>query len=870
MFFNRKFNAFSLVELMMILLVASLITAALFPVVTKKHFRLPTLVNHGAYLCYYKDGKLHETKWAGKMKSKILFDRDTDNCVFVPPKKAGYFEISVIGGGGGGGDSGYTGGNWVSTMSDTEYMSPFGVTEDTLKGIPISKEEFDTYGGYLMGYANSLGSTDGGDIGYVTKELDSIPCLKYGTKPDCKTEYVNIPASCKAEWNADEKACYFYSCVDSKSCDHEDQPYDCSIWSEAYCAELEEIHESDCHKEQIGVENIPGTCKTVYEGGFKGTKRCVAEARTGAASCGSCTKRGGGSSDNAYGAWTESCEVKGTPKKVCDTRPIYKTVCPSPKCKSGKWVNSKLLEEKTCYTTVEKNCKYETLPSESWSSKSTGITEAQCNANSSSSRVEKEVCTDVIDKSTCKLEGDPLYVWPINKASGESGGSGANCGTRYSNEIKGQLGLSGAGGVTWDNSLKYLLQKGKDADLDDYPSSNFGRYFCSNNQAKNGVAMCANSMVQENCGSAVSYSYYKISKGTGQLDYVQANSASAGGGGAQRGYTNSGTECVDTNDGYSDDAVSGTCVAPATSSSDCRGTGDYGYCLRHYNKNGKAYGEVEENGQYRFKFGYDSNYIGMGGPGSPGEFKTTLIRSLKGVDTTIKVGRGGSAAALNSGSQGTSGSRSSFGDVLTAAGGEGGQGSLVWKDFPRLPIYNAEQYKKESTCYYYDVAFAKDPKTGEYINNQEKYKKIREKLDSEPNYCKGMINNQNAYAFFKLSNNSEAGKYPTPVGIFSSFLNIAFQNLTGGADNPMERFTKSGRGGKAGAVEHRCWAGRGEVIFEGEYMSSSVFVDKANADAVKNDHHWTNTPAYVPAGCRNDYSNIPAGPGADGAVLIKW
>jgi len=260
----------------------------------------------------------------------------------------------------------------------------------------------------------------------------------------------------------------------------------------------------------------------------------------------------------------------------------------------------------------------------------------------------------------------------------------------------------------------------------------------------------------------------------------------------------------------------------------------------------------------------------MGGPGSPGEFKTTLIRSLKGVDTTIKVGRGGSAAALNSGSQGTSGSRSSFGDVLTAAGGEGGQGSLVWKDFPRLPIYNEEQYKKESTCYYYDVAFAKDSKTGAYINNQEKYVKIREKLDSEPNYCAGMINNQNAYAFFKLSNNSEAGKYPTPVGIFSSFLNIAFQNLTGSTDNPMERFTKSGRGGEAGAVEHRCWAGRGEVIFEGEYMSSSVFVDKANADAVKNAHHWPKTPAYVPAGCRNDYSNIPAGPGADGAVLIKW
>ena len=54
MFFKQKSKAFSLVEVMMLLMIASLIMAALVPVVTKKHFGLPSLVNHGAYMCYYK------------------------------------------------------------------------------------------------------------------------------------------------------------------------------------------------------------------------------------------------------------------------------------------------------------------------------------------------------------------------------------------------------------------------------------------------------------------------------------------------------------------------------------------------------------------------------------------------------------------------------------------------------------------------------------------------------------------------------------------------------------------------------------------------------------------------------------------------
>ena len=57
-------------------------------------------------------------------------------------------------------------------------------------------------------------------------------------------------------------------------------------------------------------------------------------------------------------------------------------------------------------------------------------------------------------------------------------------------------------------------------------------------------------------------------------------------------------------------------------------------------------------------------------------------------------------------------------------------------------------------------------------------------------------------------------------------------------------------------------------------MKSSIFPDLKTANEIKNNpaYAWPAgwEPKYVPSNCRIDYSNIPAGPGADGAVLIKW
>ena len=92
------------------------------------------------------------------------------------------------------------------------------------------------------------------------------------------------------------------------------------------------------------------------------------------------------------------------------------------------------------------------------------------------------------------------------------------------------------------------------------------------------------------------------------------------------------------------------------------------------------------------------------------------------------------------------------------------------------------------------------------------------------------------------------------------------------ADNSqaIQKFVKYGRGGAGGGVEHRCWAGRFEVNFEGSLMlDTSVFASKADAEA----YGATAAVAekrYVPEACRDDWDNVPAGPGSDGALLIKW
>ena len=90
----RHFCGFSLVEMMMLLLITSLMLASGITVISKKHVKVPKIAMHGAYMCYYKDGQLHEEQYVGTVKShgqnKKILDRDVTECRFKPPGRVAY------------------------------------------------------------------------------------------------------------------------------------------------------------------------------------------------------------------------------------------------------------------------------------------------------------------------------------------------------------------------------------------------------------------------------------------------------------------------------------------------------------------------------------------------------------------------------------------------------------------------------------------------------------------------------------------------------------------------------------------------------------------------------------------------------------
>ena len=85
---KRIYGAFSLVEMMLLLLISSLMIAAGVTVVTKKHVKVPKLAVHGAYMCYMKNGQLHQEQYVGPGLTKKIKDENVGSCSFTPPERA--------------------------------------------------------------------------------------------------------------------------------------------------------------------------------------------------------------------------------------------------------------------------------------------------------------------------------------------------------------------------------------------------------------------------------------------------------------------------------------------------------------------------------------------------------------------------------------------------------------------------------------------------------------------------------------------------------------------------------------------------------------------------------------------------------------
>ena len=839
---KKKQKAFSLVELMMILLVASLIVAAVAPVVTKKHFRLPSLVNHGAYMCYYENGQLKEAKWAGKFQQQKLFERATGNCVFTPPKKAAYFQISAIGGGGGGGDAGYTGGHWVSSDGTSAEISPFLITVDGLKNmmdlddIPESEigpfiEEWKQYAGELIGYANSVGSGAGGNIGLMNAPTKSLDCLDYEVlttyEPYC-IEFSGVHQNASASTAEDGTiTCTWTDCTDREVCETCTGEGTRHWTTGGNCIKYGPEETYDCSTSYTTQENCrqgaPYPCSS---------NSCAGGGTTSGAASGA--DPGGGCMsipDVCYGP--EVCDtVTHKEEKTCSR--------PGPCIETAPTVEH---SEPYTYTYT---CNCETV-SDCTTTSSTVDDASDCVAGESKciNEGQKKITTKT-DNCILWDEANPHYSWTSSTAYGAAGGSGASC---QSARVKGGLGVTYSGS---DTIMSASPQKGADKDVGSSVDGCFPADY-----AQDGMAVCAGGALSATCATPSS-SQYQITNPEAGTVSVEAVSASQGGGGAGR-TTATGIDgkCYNTSLSPKHTATNGSCSI-GSAQTDCNGTGTNGYCLAHY----YAPNNPEPGGLYTFSYGYDQNYLGYGAAGNPGQFKTTVVRSLTDLDLTIRVGRGGSAAAVDSGLAGAKGSATSMGDIIRAEGGEGGQGGLT-KAAETLPTYNKERHDKESLCYYYDKYTQKND-DGSYRDNTEDAIKLRNTLSSQPNYCDGLINNQGAYKFYQIAGNQQ-GAYPTPTGVFSTFMNVAFTSSS--SSDLFNRFVKFGRGGTGGGVEHRCWAGRHDVIFEQQVLSSSIFVDK---EAASHYPYAIANNKYVPDGCRQAFDNIPASPGVDGALLIKW
>ena len=173
----KKRFGFSLAELMIVFVIATLIVAASVPIISKKHFKMPGNVNHGTYLCYYKDGKLYQkttsnTTGVFAEDPAVAPGEEVDHCVFTPPQKVNFFQVFAVGGGGGGGDAGYKGGNLTRGETAPEYISPFNITQSLLTSKKIDSDALnpdspDHKAGKLYAYARAAGSGEGGRPDYV-------------------------------------------------------------------------------------------------------------------------------------------------------------------------------------------------------------------------------------------------------------------------------------------------------------------------------------------------------------------------------------------------------------------------------------------------------------------------------------------------------------------------------------------------------------------------------------------------------------------------------------------------------------------------------------------------------------------------------
>lgn len=771
----NKRKAFSLTELMILMVLVSIALAASIPVITKKHLQLPTTTEHGSYICYYdNDGDLHEVRYSNKFGvNQSIFDRKTDNCIFNPPEKVTYFQVSAVGGGGGGGDSGYTGGNRNPGWTEISTIKPWGITDEALTQYNIKYKDFKTYSGKLYAYAKGTDSGKGGDTNYVSHEQ---PCTADHYE-NIQDNYATLVSGTVAEGVAEPGH--------EVTCEYTYKYRDCTYEKKT---------------KQVPYQVLkPGTCKDVTTTHIECVKPKMVEVRNVYYGC----------KDNKTGLVNWSTLPSSRDACVAGNNSRF-----SPVMETRITNVQNGCDEEITLTKTTTQCEYETRHTteeyteynceEKTAQKTTKG--ARC-VNATTSDVEALGTISYRSKYVCDKR-DNYYKWN-DGGKGGSAGTGARCKSAAVN------------GDTYLSIDKYSNATSNGYSGVDVPASGFAEGYpttCNGSYGGDGTAFCSDGTFANDCGDNASYSQAYISRNGEQQAITKAFSAPKAGKGGYRYWDGEvgASYCNTPRAQSSPNGTNGTCTSGTSASSSwCGLTGTTGYCLERHD------GTLAPNGEYKYRYSYDENYLQYGNPGDAGEYKTLVVRSFKNMDTSIHVGRGGAAGTPNSGASGVAGSVTRMGNLISAAGGKGGKGGLT-SATEVLPGYTPEKFNS------------------------------------------GLTSTSTGYT---KRTGSIAGSAPVLKGLASNLFGYILPKVQ---DSLQQIFNNAGYGGKGGGVNHYCWAGQWIVQFEGVILSSSIYPGDTY---ISPGGQVVNTPGNgmkVPASCYTNFKIEEASDGKDGALMIKW
>lgn len=171
----QKLKGFTLIEIMIALLLATIFLAAATPIITRKHATPSEKTLHGQYECYYDDNGILSERMFSNGNAAATYTGPAlgpgGTCRFVPPKKASYFVIQAVGGGGGGGMAGT---EFVTSRETTVASGTFSPITTAQKPSWLTADEYSTHTGNVT--VTYYGGTGGKGGKYTYTAIASPTC----------------------------------------------------------------------------------------------------------------------------------------------------------------------------------------------------------------------------------------------------------------------------------------------------------------------------------------------------------------------------------------------------------------------------------------------------------------------------------------------------------------------------------------------------------------------------------------------------------------------------------------------------------------------------------------------------------------------